>query len=98
MGIRQYNFFSADEIPSGAYKNIATVKTVSVNAIWATSSKQSDDLISVTSALWNDNTRKLLDSGQAKGRVIRLETAVRGLGIPLHVGAEKFYREKGVIK
>ena len=97
--IRQYNFFSADEIPDGAYKNIASVKTVSVNAIWATSSKQPDDLIyNVTSALWNDNTRKLLDSGHAKGRAIRLETAVRGLGVPLHVGAEKSYREKGVIK
>jgi len=97
--IRQYNFFSADEIPDGAYKNIASVKTVSVNAIWATSTKQPDDLIyNVTSALWNDNTRKLLDSGHAKGRAIRLETAVRGLGIPLHMGAEKFYREKGVIK
>jgi len=97
--IRQYNFFSADEIPDDAYKNIASVKTISVNAIWATSSKQPDDLIyNVTSALWNDNTRKLLDSGHAKGRAIRLETAVRGLGIPLHVGAEKFYREKGVIK
>lgn len=95
----QYNFFSPDEIPDGAYKNVASVKTVSVNAIWATSRKQPDDLIyNVASALWNDNTRKLLDSGHAKARAIRLETAVRGLGIPLHVGAEKFYREKGVIK
>jgi TRAP-type uncharacterized transport system substrate-binding protein len=35
--IKQYSFFSADEIPEGAYKNVAGVKTVSVNAIWATS-------------------------------------------------------------
>lgn len=97
--IRQYNFFSADEIPGDVYKNVAGVKTVSVNAIWATSSKQPDDLIyNVTSALWNDNTRGLLDVGHAKGRAIRLETAVRGLGIPLHMGAEKFYREKGIVK
>ena len=34
----------------------------------------------------------------AKGRVIRLETATLGLGIPLHVGAEKFYKEKGVLR
>ena len=34
----------------------------------------------------------------AKGRAIKLETAVLGLGIPLHPGAEKFYREKGLIK
>jgi uncharacterized protein len=39
-----------------------------------------------------------LDSGHAKGRVIKLETALEGLGIPLHPGAEKFYKEKGLIK
>ena len=40
--------------PDGAYKNVAGVKTVSVNAIWATSSKQPDELIyNVTAALWN---------------------------------------------
>jgi NMT1 family protein len=44
------------------------------------------------------DTRKLLDSGHAKGRAIRLESALQGLGIPLHAGAQKFYAEKGLIK
>jgi uncharacterized protein len=97
--IKTYSFFAADEIPDGAYKGVAGVKTVSVNAIWATSSKQPDPLIyNVTAALWNPSTRKLLDSGHAKGKAIKLETAVVGLGIPLHAGAEKFYKEKGLIK
>jgi TRAP transporter TAXI family solute receptor len=97
--IKEYSFFAVDEIPDGAYKNVPGVKTVSVNAIWATSAKQSDQLIyDVTAALWNPSTRKLLDSGHAKGRAIKLESAVQGLGIPLHPGAEKFYREKELIK
>jgi TRAP transporter TAXI family solute receptor len=97
--IKQYSFFSVDEIPDGAYKNVAGVKTVSVNAIWATSSKQTDELIyAITVALWNPSTRKLLDSGHAKGKAIKLESAVQGLGIPLHPGAEKFYKEKDLIK
>ncbi len=97
--IKQYSFFGADVIPDDAYKGVAGVKTVSVHAIWATSSKLPDELIyNVTAALWNPNTRKLLDSGHAKGRDIRLGTAVTGLGIPLHAGAEKFYKEKGLIK
>ena len=97
--IKQYSFFAADEIPDGAYKGVAGVKTVSVNAIWATSSKQPDQLVyNITAALWNPSTRKLLDSGHAKGRAIKLESATLGLGIPLHAGAEKFYKEKGLIK
>jgi TRAP transporter TAXI family solute receptor len=97
--IKAYSFFAADEIPDGAYKGVSGVKTVSVNAIWATSSKQPDQLIyGITAALWNPSTRKLLDSGHSKGKTIKLETATQGLGIPLHAGAEKFYKEKGLIK
>jgi uncharacterized protein len=97
--VKAYSFFAIDEIPDGAYKGVSGVKTVSVNAIWATSSKQPDQLIyGITAALWNPSTRKLLDSGHSKGRTIKLETATQGLGIPLHAGAEKFYKEKGLIK
>jgi TRAP transporter TAXI family solute receptor len=97
--IKAYSFFGIDEIPDSAYKNAAGVKTVSVNAIWVTSSKLPDALIyAITAALWNPSTRKLLDSGHAKGKAIKLDTALEGLGIPLHAGAEKFYKEKGLIK
>jgi TRAP transporter TAXI family solute receptor len=97
--IEQFSFFSKEEIPDNAYKGVAGVSTVSVHAIWTTSTKQNEELIyKVTAALWNPSTRKLLDSGHAKGRDIRLETATRGLGIPLHPGAEKFYRDQGLIR
>mgnify|MGYP001807515459 CR=1 FL=1 len=97
--VKKFSFFATDAIPDDAYKNTPGVKTVSVNALWVTSIKQSEALIyAITAALWNANTRKLLDSGHAKGKVIRLEDALKGMGIPLHPGAEKFYKEKGIIK
>jgi TRAP transporter TAXI family solute receptor len=97
--VAQFPFFSIEEIPDDAYKGVAGVKTVSVHALWVTSSKQPEELIyKVTAALWNPATRKLLDSGHIKGREIRLETATIGLCIPLHPGAEKFYKEKGLLK
>ena len=97
--LKQYAFFSRDEVPEFTYRNVPAVRTVSVHALWLTSVRQPEPLIqAITGALWNANTRKLLDSGHAKGKVIKLETALDGVGIPLHPGAEKFYKEKGIRK
>jgi TRAP-type uncharacterized transport system substrate-binding protein len=70
-----------------------------VGAQWITNADQPEDLIyEVTKAMWNDSTRALLDSGHAKGREITAETALDGIGIPLHAGAERFYREVGLLE
>ena len=49
-------------------------------------------------AQWNDNSRKLLDVGHAKGKTITPDTGLNGIGVPLHAGAERFYREAGLLK
>ena len=87
-------------IPAGTYEAVDyDVPTVAVNGLLVTSADQPDDFIyEVTKALWNDNSRKLLDNGHAKGKVIRLETALKGVLTPLHPGAERFYKEQGMIK
>jgi uncharacterized protein len=95
----QYPFFAPDTVPANTYKGIGEVKTIAVGAQWVTSSKLPDTLIyEVTKAMWNDSTRKLLDAGHAKGKAITLATATAGAGIPFHPGAEKFYKEKGLLK
>ena len=94
----RHKFFTVDEIPDGAYKGVGAAKTVGVHALWITSSKQPDDLIyRITAALWSSATRKLLEFGPAKARDIQLDTALVGVSIPLHAGAERFYKEKGLI-
>jgi TRAP transporter TAXI family solute receptor len=96
---QQFKFFALDEIPDGAYKDVKGVKTVSVGAQWVTSSKQDADLVyEITKGMWSDKTRQALDTGHAKGKAIRKETALTGLGVPLHPGAEKFYKEAGLLK
>ena len=94
-----YGFFAASEIPEGTYEGVAGAGTISVGAQWFTSAKADDDLIyEITKALWNEQSRVLLDVGHAKGSSITLETALNGVGVPLHAGAERFYREVGILK
>jgi TRAP transporter TAXI family solute receptor len=95
----KYGFFSQSAIPSGTYENVGTTNTVAVGAQWFTSAKEDDELIyNITKALWNDESRKLMDVGHAKGKTITPETALSGVGVPLHAGAERFYKEAGLIK
>ena len=81
------------------YQGVGETPTISVNAQWVTSAKQPEDLVyKIVKSVWNADSRKLLDAGHAKGKLITLQNATSGLGIPLHPGAEKFYREAGVLK
>ncbi len=96
----EYRFFAEHTVPGGTYQGLdEDVQTLSVGAQWVTSSEQPEDLVyEITKALWNDNTRKLLDSGHAKGKEITQETALDGIGVPLHPGAERFYKEIGLMQ
>jgi len=93
-------YYVESNIAGGVYENIKTdTPTVAVNGQLVTHKDQPVDLIyGITKALWSKKTRGLLDKGHAKGKAIRLETALKGVLIPLHPGAEKFYKEVGMIK
>jgi len=96
--LEEYRFFAQDMIPAGTYAGVPATPTLSVGAQWVVSADIDDDLVyGITKALWHDTARKLLDDGHPKGDVIILETALDGIGIPLHPGAERFYREIGML-
>ncbi|KAA0684228.1 immunogenic protein [Roseomonas genomospecies 6] len=95
----QYQFFAKDTVPANTYKDVPETQTISVNAQWLTSAKQPDDLVyNIVKTLYNEKSRAALDAGHAKGKLVTLKNATTGLGIPLHPGAEKFYKEQGVLK
>jgi hypothetical protein len=93
-----YPFFSANYIPAGAYPGVYSTPTVSVGAQWLVSASVPEETVyGVTRALWHPSTEKLLDAGHAQGKHIRKETALDGIGIPLHPGAIRYYREAGLL-
>lgn len=87
---------SSAEIPAGVYRGVPVTVTIATSALWLVSAEADSALVyALARALWHQNNRRLLDGGHPVGRSMRLETALSGLTIPLHPGAERYYREMG---
>ncbi|MEO7056148.1 MAG: TAXI family TRAP transporter solute-binding subunit [Caldimonas sp.] len=55
-----------------------------------------DTVYALTKAMW-ENLPALV-AAHAAGKAVRKETALKGMPVPLHPGAEKYYREVGMVK
>lgn len=97
--VEAFPFYSRDTVPAGVYSGIGATETLAVGAQWVTDARVDDDLVhAITAALWNERSRTLLDVGHSKGAEVTIETALDGVAIPIHPGAERYYREIGVIE
>jgi len=96
--VEKYPYYSATTIPTGIYKSVdEPVPTVATPALWICDAKLSPALVyKMTKALWEH--RDILEKVHYQGRNITLETALDGMAVPLHPGAELYYKEVGLIK
>lgn len=96
--IEKYPFFVEYTIPANTYNGqTKDVKTVAVLATLATNAEASEDVIyNITKALFENQPE--LATAHAKGAELKLKEAVDGISIPLHPGAEKYFKEAGVLK
>ncbi|MBC5785028.1 TAXI family TRAP transporter solute-binding subunit [Ramlibacter sp. USB13] len=96
---KQNPYFAVDTIAANTYKDVAQVQTLAVGAQLVTSAKiPAETVYEITKAMYSEQAQKALQAGHAKGKFITRENAVQGVGIPFHPGAEKFYKEAGLIK
>ena len=97
--IAKYGFFAKDKIPAGTYEGIdSDTPTISVGAQWVVGAEVDEELVyEITKAVWNKNTRQLLDKGHARGKAIQSDGARRGRDSAAS-GAERYYREAGLLK
>lgn len=94
----KYPFFTAFTIPAGTYKGqTADVKTIAAKATLVVGAEVPDEVVyNITKALFENQPE--LATAHAKGQELKIEEAVKGISVPFHPGAEKYYREKGIIK
>lgn len=98
-------FYSKVIIPKGTYKGMTDdVATITTMAQWVVDEKVPEEVVyNLTRALWEKGKDGLSGADvmakvHAKGKDVQLKTALSGMAIPLHAGAAKYYREKGLIK
>jgi uncharacterized protein len=91
--IKKYPYYVQDEVPSGTYKLDSAVKTVAVQAMLVARKDLSEQVVyDITKAIF-ENLDKVT---HAKGKLIKVENALNGVGIEVHPGAKKYFDEKGV--
>jgi len=97
--IAKQRFFRRTTIAAGSYEGIEAVESIGVGAQWLVGSQVDAGLVyDITAALWNPLSLQALAAVHKRPGYLEWETALAGVAIPLHPGAERFYREKGLLK
>lgn len=96
--MKKYAFYAADTVPPGVYKGVdQPVQTIAVMAMMAArASLEADVVYSIVKAIYEDLDQ--IKGAHAQFKVIDVKKAMMGMSIPLHPGAEKYFKEAGVVK
>ncbi|MFZ1344362.1 TAXI family TRAP transporter solute-binding subunit [Thiothrix eikelboomii] len=89
--------YIASSIPAGTYQGQEqAVETVAVINYLVTHAEVSDEMAYQMTKLMFENLAEM-EAAHKAAKDIKLEKALEGMPIPLHPGAEKFYKEKGLM-
>ena len=96
--MEKYPFYTQYVVPGNSYKGVdADKKTVAVKATMIVSEKLPEDVVyNLTKAMFEKKAE--IAAGHAKGENLDPQYAVEGMSVPFHPGAEKYYKEVGVLK
>ena len=93
-----YPFLVQEDLPSGTYQGVDTNTTcVAVKAVLAASKDMSTEAVYELTKAMFDNLDTLQGSHD-KFKVVSAEAASNNGDVPMHPGAEQYYKEAGVIK
>ncbi|MDY0744888.1 TAXI family TRAP transporter solute-binding subunit [Paucibacter sp. R3-3] len=90
--------YQSATIPANTYEGqVKDVPAIAITNFLVTHSGVSDDTVyKMTKSMW-ENLDALV-AAHASGKQVKRENALKGMPLPLHPGAEKYYREIGLLK
>jgi len=106
----KYPYYTDVVIPAKTYpKQLNPVKSIAIISLWVTRADVSEkDVYDVTYNLWEKTPQlyrekkdpasgaEMMAAAHEQGKNVKLESALAGMTIPLHKGAYKYYKEKGI--
>jgi len=95
--IAKYPFYAKFTIADTVYEGIKGADTVAVMACLACCAELDEDTVyNITKTLFEKQAD--LAAANDKAKELTLDSALEGLSIPLHAGAEKYYKEAGILQ
>jgi len=96
---KKYPYFSKLAVPAGTYKGVdEDVPSFQDSALWVANKDVPEDVVyNMLSAIFTEDGLKHMVAQKKTFRAMAVEKGVDGIVTPLHPGAIKFWKEKGVL-
>jgi TRAP transporter TAXI family solute receptor len=95
----KYPYFAKLAVPAGTYKGVDTdTGSFQDSALWVANSKVPDDVVyKLLSTIYTDEGLKHMVSQKKTFKEMSIATGANGIVTPMHPGAIKFWKEKGIL-
>jgi TRAP transporter TAXI family solute receptor len=95
----KYPYFSKLSVPAGTYKGVDKESpSFQDSALWVANSDVPDEIVyDLLSKIYTDEGLAYMKEQKKTFKEMAIETGVDGIVTPLHPGAEKFWKEKGIL-
>ena len=94
-----YPYFSKLAVPAGTYKGVdEDVPSFQDSALWVANAKVPDEIVyDLLSKIYTDEGLAHMKAQKKTFKEMAIETGINSIVTPLHPGAEKFWKEKGLL-
>ena len=96
---QKYPYFSKLAVPAGTYKGVdADVPSFQDSALWVANTDVPADVVyDLLSKIYTEEGLAYMVSQKKTFKEMSIDTGINGIVTPLHPGAEKFWKEKGLL-
>jgi TRAP transporter TAXI family solute receptor len=95
----QYPYFSKLAVPAGTYKGVEKeVPSFQDSALWVANADVPADVVyDMLNTIYTEEGLAHMRQQKKTFKEMAIESGVNGIVTPLHPGAEKFWKEKGIL-